>query len=137
MGVVHFLMLQCSIHPSTTGVTSDHETIVIVAKQNKTTDSTWVSAKQIYGRKRPWPPWKKLCATGSTFSLHSFRDAGGHSGHNGAHSDTVTHRHRDIDIIGTSKITLLKLNALPILLYFAHLEVSSTSSISIVSKSGR
>ena len=50
---------------------------------------------------------------------------------------TVTHRHRDIDIIGTSKITLLKLNALPILLYFAHLEVWSTSSISIVSKSGR
>ena len=62
---------------------------------------------------------------------------------------TVTHRTQTqgIDIIGNTKITLLKLNALPIqlsrspalpiLLCTAHLEVSSTSSISIVSKSGR
>ena len=58
-GSCPFLMLQCSIHLSTSGVTSNHETIV--AQQNRRVD---------------WRD-RDLCASGSTFSLDSFRDACG------------------------------------------------------------
>ena len=80
---------------------SNHETIV--AQQNHRVD---------------WRD-RDLCASGSTFSLDSFRDAcgqrnyppskfavvaGGPSGHKGAHSGTVTHRHRVLTLLAPPKL---------------------------------